>query len=40
MDSALVQVFNTAEADTMLTFDDALRAVTSEKDEAVECAVY
>ena len=25
-------------ADTLLIFDDALRAVRSEKDEAVECA--
>ena len=38
MDGALLQVVNTAKADTLLKFDDALRAVTSEKDEAVECA--
>ena len=29
MDSALVQVFNTAKADTMLILDDALRVVRS-----------
>ena len=38
MDGALLQVLNTAKADTLLIFDDALRAVRSEKDEAVECA--
>ena len=37
MDSALVNVFDTAKADTMVIFEDALRAVTSEKEVALGC---
>ena len=37
MDSALVNVFDTAKADTMVIFEDAIRAVTSEKEVALEC---
>ena len=39
MDSAVVQVLNTAKADTLLIFEYGLHVVRSEKDEAVECAV-
>ena len=37
MDSALVNVFDTAKADTMVIFEDAIRAVTSEKEVALDC---
>ena len=37
MDSALVNVFDTAKADTIVIFEDAICAVTCEKEVALDC---